>query len=330
MLKKVIVKKKNFFSIKNSNFVFLFLLLLFFLFSLSSCNFSSVTNEKLDCSSGSEGLKASFENHNYLFKENSDNIIKVFLYNKGVFDSKGILRLKYNTDLFNVKSYDYNTKSFVDNNNVLFSIEGKKPYNECLGDKKLFLFKIVPYKLPLSVNKFSQELSLDLCYKYGFNFSSNICVQKSFDINALGEDCTPKEQYFSGQGSPVYISKISKPEYSDNTVKFKIFFKNAYNGFITADKNVQNDLFEACNLNNNVKNYIYIKGFLDSYKINCENFDVVEGKTKLIELDDGEYFLECKVENVNLDSTRNMFLNLEVAYYYIDRSLDFATVTITK
>ncbi len=326
--------KKNFRS-KN---IILFSLLVLFLFSLSSCNFSSITNEKLDCSSGNQGLKAYFENNHYLLKENSDSIIKVFLNNNGAFDSKGILRLKYNTDLFKIQAYNSEEKTFLDEDKILFSIEGKKPFNECKGDKKMFLFKIKPYSLPLSVNKFDQQISLDLCYKYGFNFSSNICVEKNLDMNALGDNCVPSEQHFTGQGSPIIISKISKPEYSDNTVKFKIFFKNEGNGFITADKNVQNNLIEACNLKDNVKDYVYIKGFLDSYVISSENCgyehllneDGDKVKVKLTPLEDNEYFLECKIENVNLDSTRNMFLNLQVVYYYIDRNLDDATITITK
>ncbi len=332
--KDKVYEKNNKISFSSFKIVFFLLTIFFLSFSFSSCNISSFTDKKLDCSSGSQGLSSFFEEKHYILKENSDSILKVFLYNKGVFDSEGILKLKYNTDLFDVKSFDYKNNSFVDSNKILFFIEGKKPYNNCVGDKNIFLFKIKPYSLPLSVNKFDQELNLDLCYHYGFNFSSKICVQKNLGLNALEESCTPKEQFFSGQGSPLVIYKISKPEFSNGIVKFKVFFKNEGEGFITADKNVPNSIEEACNLENNINNYVFIKGFLDNYRLDCSTINSeIEGKTKLLYSFDNEensYYVECKAENVSLESTREMFLNLQLFFYYVDRNVDSTIVTISN
>ena len=330
-MKKLIKEKVK---VKDKYF---FLFLLLFMFILASCtsNISNITDKKLNCNTGSQGLNAYFDSNNdNILREDSVKTLKVYLNNLGVFDSYGFLKLKYNPDLFNVYVYDKKQQKFIDDDKIKFFIEGKKNYNECKGETKLFLFQIKPYKLPLSVNKLEQQLSLDVCYKYGFNFTTNICVKKETgEINALGDSCVPKEEFFTGQGSPLIISKISKPEVVNNKVKFKVFFENKDSGFITADKNTPNSLEENCNLNNNLKNYIYIKAFLDNYRLNCNIVDSeIEGKMKLLpSLEENSYFLECStIDDVNLDSTMQMTFNAEIYYYYNKRNSDNIDVVITR
>lgn len=310
--------------------------------TLSSCLPQS---QELICTTGREGIQASFVNFPENMQQNITMPLIVEFENRGAYESKQVFAwLRYGKDFFEVETDQIEITNF----------EGKSTFNRCTPQIDRRVYEITPYELPFATTRFERPLTIDLCYHYGNNLSTQVCVDPiPSEINALEPNCRPSDRHISGgQGSPLGITKVDAPVFittdrstSTGHVRIGVHLENFGDGIILAFEE-ENRALDSCTYQDGTyKDYVFFKAFLDNYQLDCAQFDApgqtIENKSfmrydpEVISTDTGsqtlkKYYLLCESDPIVLERELSMNFDVEMHYYYRESRAVESTTTIRK
>lgn len=315
------------------------MLVVLFLLSSSSC----IPQKELVCNVGMDGISASFtrETMRQVYDENVMYPFVVEIKNRGAYNSQVYFQISHNKDLLTINPEVLTTD---------YIIEGKAPWNECTGSIRREVFEITPTYLPVAVQDFRTEISLNVCYEYRTDLNTTLCVHNNIgQINAIGANCKYGDKNFGGgQGAPLGFVRAEAPVFLSvegiDRIRVRLYLRNYQNGNIvaSADEGLEN----ACSRRTgNLSDMIRVEGYLDQYELNCNLLTsqfVPDGYTQLrpdpqrvvrndVETVLKDYYLECEtIDPVELNSAREMSLNIKAEYHYRELGVETRTINIRK
>ena len=302
---------------------------------------------ELDCKSGREGITARFVTGQFPtnIQQEVQTPILIEVENRGAYTSKQVyVWLRYGKDFFESNRDEIDITGFP----------GKAQWNRCTPQVQRDQITIEAFELPIATTSFQRPLTLDICYHYTNNVSTQVCVDPlPSSISALEPNCRPSERRISGgQGSPLGITKLDTPTFikesgSDTSgkVRIGIHLENFGDGMILAYEEPDIPI-EACTFQEQTyQNHVFIKAFLDNHRLDCnlltgpveiENKVFLRYDPEVVELDTGRmtiknYFLLCETEDT-IDLSREVVMTFDanIEYYYRDTRADERTTTIRK
>lgn len=306
------------------------------------------TERTLDCRTGTEGFDVSFSNTYFpeRIRPGVETPIIVDIANRGATTDTARIRLSYNRDFFSSDRPLAETLTVV----------GKERSNRCTGMNERTQFTIKAYELPVAVSSFERPLIIDLCYHYGTNVTTQVCIEPVPDeLSAVEPNCKASDVTLSGgQGAPLSVTQVDAPVYFENVsgsyVRFPIRLVNHGDGTIIAHS-TENDFDAACSFSDEgiFENYVYVKALLDGSDegIRCDGLGTPDrepptGKVYLrydpdrIERDDGvfetvkNHYFECVAEVDSFSDARTAVLDLEIYYYYREFRADEQTTEVQR
>lgn len=303
---------------------------------LSACN---GYNPRLNCNVGTDGISASFSRDTYrqAYDEGILYPLVIDINNRGAYPSEVLLQVSHNIDIINISPVKINTSI----------IEGKAAWNECKGQVRKEIFNMTPRNLLAAVQEFKTDITLNVCYQYKTELNTTLCVHPNLaNINMITANCRYGDKNFGGgQGSPVSFVKAEAPIYlTDGTVRIRFYLRNYRRGNIVAS--IEDTLESACTPSTgNYSDYVRITGHLDQYSMICNVLTHSSGPPGYVQLRADpkttiqnnqevvlkDYYIECQTENpVDMQSEREMSINMQLEYYYRELGVETRTINIRK
>lgn len=257
---------------------------------ISSCN-SSVSNKNkspisdINIYKGTEGLDFDF------LKDAPPSD----LYQNQTFQITTLIKNKGAYPISNAKmvaSFDSQDFDFLSQKSFSFSMKGKELYNPTNDEVvKNFYVKAVPL-LPNSVFLQSSIL-LTVCYDYSNKLNTEVCVDTDpFNLKPVEKACKMTDLSFSGQGSPVTVTKIEQKMVTSESgyrPQFKIYMKNAGKGQVVSKEKV----YEVCG----------------SQQIDRDSINVITLKdVRFSKYSKNAGDIECEPQNLRLINNEDYFI----------------------
>ncbi len=154
-----------------------------------------------------------------------------------------------------------------------FNLKGKSLFYP-FGESKYFSLRAQGTELGPQLERVISGISIDVCYPYQTKFSSLVCINPESSVNSKPTKvCTPSSQSFSGQGSPVAITKIDAPiilpHENPSLIKFQIVLhvQNLGTGFVV----LKQKYADACSQKSgqDIFNVVQITGSLEDSPLEC-------------------------------------------------------------
>ncbi|MBI4141875.1 hypothetical protein HY484_03050 [Candidatus Woesearchaeota archaeon] len=198
-----------------------------------------------------------------------------------------------------------------------FSLKGKSVFNP-FGESKIIKLSARARELGANVARVPAGFSLDLCYPYHTEVSTQICINpEPTTITKPKTVCSPSAQSFSGQGAPVAVTRIEAPQILPHEnpalVKPQIILniKNVGQGFVVD----RNRFADACTPRGGKElfNIVRISGVLSELSLDC--------RPQELRLSDNENTVVCTVPSGFEKARGSHFalLNVKLDYGYVDK-----------
>ena len=206
-----------------------------------------------------------------------------------------------------------------------FILNGKKTFKDRVeeGDSDEIRFENLNYKNDLVESDFIANFRADVCYEYGTNAISSICLKKNV-VKKKGSDICGiinENADVKNSEAPVVVNNMKQTRSGSNEVKFTFNVEKMGNGDIF----VPNTFTDACIENDDMKDKVSVEVTASSgVDIKCDRLN--DEDKGIIRLVSGVKTVSCRINTEKLqESAYEERVRILLRYVY----KDFKEKTIT-